>query len=176
MVMSDFCTEPTQFTLQLIPDSETIQSTANYYLSCSGENPTYGYIYDADFAVRWLNYYVQDYLIDSCDGISVLNSVAYDFSTISDVHITTIEELSSCQTYYKTWYDFVDQGMCTEIFGGVYIVWISQSVTALCLFICTVVAIKLIPLLEKIGTEKFRLLEEDDSSHHSIEMMGTSKL
>ena len=182
--MSDFCSDPIQFTLQLTPKDQETRTAAVYYLSCEGQNPSYSYIYDADYSIRWLNYLVQEIATTECDNPS-LKSASADFYKITDYHVVEIENFASCHSYAELWTNFVDDAACTDTFGGVYIVWIAQTVTAICLFICTVVGIRLIPLLEKIDQEKVRLLDDesysskekedlfDSSSHHSIEFTHT---
>ena len=180
--MSDFCTDPVQFTLQLAPEEEYVQAATLYYLTCEGHNPNYEYIYDADYSVRWINYYIQMEVMENCPNPSLVDAVN-DLYSITDDHISAVEDLASCQSYSSLWVNFVDDGVCTDTFGGMYIVWVAQTVTAICLFACTIVGIRLIPLLQKIDQEKFHLLddtstsskERDDlfeSSHHSIELMS----
>jgi hypothetical protein len=179
MLMSDFCSDPIQFTLQLAPKDKDIQAATVYYLSCEGTNPNYEYTYEADYSVRWVNYYIQNVVMDDCNNPTLAYAVN-DLNEISDVHIANIEDYASCQPYYQIWTNFVDDGLCSDVFGGVYIVWIAQTVTAICLFACTVAGIRLLPMMEKIDQEKFSLLEDgstssrDDlmnsSSHHSIEL------
>lgn len=181
--MSDFCSDPVQFTLQLAPKDEYIQSATIYYLSCEGRNPNFEYTYEADYSVRWVNFFIQNAVSQNCPHPS-LQHVIDNFYAISDEHIVTVEDFASCQQYHELWINFVDDGVCTDTFGGVYIVWIAQTVTAICLFLCTIVGIRLIPLLEKIDRQKFGLLDDSstlsndkydggDSSHHSVELTPT---
>lgn len=182
MLMSDFCSDPIQFTLQLAPKDNNIQAATVYYLSCEGKNPSYEYAYDADYSIRWLNYYVDDIAMADCNDPN-LGYASQNFREITSVNIPHIEDIASCQTYSELWINFTDDAICTNIFGGIYLVWIAQTVTAVCLFVCTVVGIRLIPLLEKIDEQKFRLLDDSssstashdakDSSHHSIELTNT---
>ena len=183
MLMSDFCSDPVQFTLQLAPKDGNIQAATVYYLSCEGKNPSYEYAYDADYSVRWINYYIEDVVMQDCDDQNLLFA-SESFDEVSDEHIPHIEDIASCETYAELWHNFVDDGVCDDLFGGIYLVWIAQTVTAICLFVCTVVGIRLIPLLEKIDQQKFRLLDDSsssskqrdihDSSHHSIELSMTN--
>lgn len=180
--MSDFCSDPVQFTLQLAPKDADVQAATTYYLTCAGKNPNYEYIYDADYSVRWLNYYVQDIAMVNCYHASWVDAVS-DFNEVTDEHIIHIEDIASCQSYYDIWVNFVDDGVCTNLFDGVYLVWVAQTVTAICLFVCTVVGIRLIPLLEKIDQHRFSLIDnessssengDNDCSHHSIELAAVT--
>lgn len=181
--MSDFCDDPIQFTLQLAPKDKDIQEASVYYLSCEGQNPNYEYVYDADYSIRWVNYYVQDVVMQDCNNPS-LQAAVEDFNEIVDEHVVHIEDYASCQNYYEIWNHFVDDGICTDVFGGLYVVWIAQTVTAICLCFCTIVGIRLIPLLEKIDRQKFQMddskegdefLYDADSSHHSVELMNQQR-
>jgi hypothetical protein len=166
MVLSDFCLQPTEFTLDLLSVG-SVKAAAQYYLTCTGTSPTYSYIYESDYAVRNLNYYIETLLNGECIDNFALSKAGGYMSAISSDHIPVVEDLASCVEYYDEWTTFVETGMCNDIFGGLYIIWISQSVTVILLLICIIVGIRLIPLLNKVSHDQMELLGETqhNSSH-----------
>ena len=111
VIVSDFCLEPTEFTLQLVPQGQ-VKDAAVYYLTCSGNSPSYTYVYDADYDIRYLNYYTQTLLSASCSGNAALGRSSSIMSSISNVHIPVVEDLASCVEYYNTWNTFVEVNQC----------------------------------------------------------------
>lgn len=134
--MADFCMSPTENLLQTVP--RDVYNMTRYYSTCTGTNPIDSSLSSAESLVTQtqtaittiLDNYCHNntYLIDSLQHITVIDQV---FSNITD--------LSSCSPNQEQLDSVLQDGLCTDTFKGIYVVWLAQFVCAAGILVCTVV-------------------------------------
>lgn len=87
-----------------------------------------------------------------------------------------IESASECISYYQSWNGLAEEGVCSDAFNGLFIVWMSQSITALCILLCCVIGIQLVPYFRKVDhSEIIHLLSDESTSslYAGLEMVSS---
>ena len=128
MLLSDFCMEPIQNTMLVLPVGTT-QNITSYYLTCTGVNPTQEYIDSSYAAITSMNDTLNTILAsNSCplatsELIYVQQNLTVSYNILND-----ITALSSCPPIQSELSSFLENTTCYQIFVGMYIVWVCQYV------------------------------------------------
>jgi hypothetical protein len=160
MMMSDFCMDPTTFAISFVPDG-TAQDIVQYYSTCTGESLSEQYLYNAQYAAGMLDYFAS-MTATTCPGdASVIEAIACVQHI--ETSLTNINSIAECEVYLPYWNAFFHQGLCTEVFHGLYTIWITQSLTAVFLFLSCCCALLVAPYFVSLTWSEEQRLEE---SHH----------
>ena len=162
MGASDFCMHPTDYVLALA-ESGSNQETLSYFATCNGVNPSANFVSDAEYNINVMRYFVSylgtsscpeyDYLTDRVD--SILDRVNTNFIDITS--------LASCDTYVPYWNSFFHDGVCGYAFDGMYMIWITQTLCAICLLVAAMCASSIFPYF--LVLKKMYFASEMMSSH-----------
>ena len=155
----------------------SLGESVQYYTSCRGTDPAETDIYNAEYASNLLVYFVNTLATDVCpDDASLQDAVTYAEKLQTDVD--SIGTIAACAPYKEYWETFFNEGMCSDVFDGLYLIWITQSLTVFFLFAATVVASLMYPFLrlprkeielEQLGTYS---KHPQDLSPHSEEALS----
>jgi hypothetical protein len=109
-------------------------------------------------------------------GNGALETASANFRKIAEEHMPNIESASECISYYQSWNGLAEEGVCSDAFNGLFIVWMSQSITALCILLCCVIGIQLVPYFRKVDhSEIIHLLSDESTSslYAGLEMVSS---
>jgi hypothetical protein len=169
MIFGDFCTDPTYNLLNSISGMGDIQSIANYYATCQGNTTIQVDLHSASSMVdQFYSALVlvktacpTDVYIDQMIGtLTVINS------TVNDIVLHT-----NCGAIQPIWFDFVNNGICTKFYNGVFYIWSSQILTCLCFFVTLVILTITYQFYPKFPLRKdrfTRLLSGDLDEHDAF--------
>eukprot|EP00607_Mallomonas_marina_P010215 CAMPEP_0182421396 /NCGR_PEP_ID=MMETSP1167-20130531/6767_1 /TAXON_ID=2988 /ORGANISM="Mallomonas Sp, Strain CCMP3275" /LENGTH=413 /DNA_ID=CAMNT_0024598487 /DNA_START=545 /DNA_END=1786 /DNA_ORIENTATION=- len=132
--LADFCMDPLTYGVQFI-SSETTQSIAQYYATCEGDDPIYGYLNTAYTAFVDLNSSLPA-LLDYCEGNQYLLNLISDTNVmVRSLELT--QNAAQCSAIQSEWNSVFNEGLCNDAFKGFFIVWIVKFILIFFLFSLT---------------------------------------
>ena len=137
-VIGDLCTKPTYHILDSLSNTDNIQSIANYYATCQGNTTIQT---DLDQAYEYI-----DELYDALQALS--DSVCMNNTEIQQMESTVIQvnntvnhlsDTSDCPNIQTIWFSLVNDGLCSELYVGIFNVWGAQILTCLFFFVTLII-------------------------------------
>jgi hypothetical protein len=175
---SDFCMNPTDYVLAMVPVGTT-RETLKYYATCSGANPTASFVSDSEYNINVMRYFVSYLGASSCPDLAYLtDQVQWNLDQIHS-NFDTITDLASCDTYMAYWNGFLFDGVCSNAFDGMYIIWITQTLCAICLLGAAMCSSSIFPYfieLKKMGFESDMMSSHGRASSVTSSDGGMSSL
>lgn len=144
-----------------------------YYTSCTGQNPAGEDLFNAEYASNMLTYYVNEMATTQCPDNPSLNTALGITEGIAD-DVQMLKVIADCAPYKEYWETFFNEGMCSDIFDGLYLIWITQTLAVAFLFLVAVIASHMYPYM-KLSQNSAPLSDAFDlSSHHQPSDMSHS--
>jgi len=116
--------DPTNNILQMLESNSTTYQSTSYYLTCSGYNPLYQYVYEADKYLTILDDYFLALLSSSCSGNAYLVDARARIDR-SQYSLGSIVKLLHCPTIRDYYDSIIETGYCRDIFEGTYMFWLA---------------------------------------------------
>ncbi len=137
MLSSDFCINPEKYSIALAPPG-SVRDHLQYYTTCNGTSPSAAYVNDAKQYAQLLNDTINTLTSTVCKDNQNLTAL---YSTTASIFesIGHVDELLLCPPIQKHWLGLLHDDFCNSMFEGLYVLWISQYVTVLFLFIVAIV-------------------------------------
>ena len=146
MLFGDFCMNPADNIINLLPDGSYIGNITAYYTKCVGENPINDTLADVlkkftDVNETFNNITSQSSTFNQSypDCLPDLNDITSNIKIIIE-NLDLLGEQIECGPLYSAWNNIVNIGLCSNGFSGLFILWICQFVTSGMLFIVMCIA------------------------------------
>lgn len=140
MGVGDFCINPTRSTLHVVGvrDSQETLDTIQYYTSCEGENPFQDplgknlsseslFSYNSESVLNTtktidigVTYLLQNFCPENEHLIAIYSSSQEIYSAINDIYDNIF-----CAPVVEQWYILMNKGLCKDIYGGIYHIWVA---------------------------------------------------
>lgn len=133
--VADFCVEPTDNLIPLLPPGE-VSNITSYYSTCVGTNPFEAYLTSAENAADE-GVAAIDALLIVCPNNQYVQSAADQAAMIQPV-FDIIANLTECSPTQEQVLSVLNDGVCDEYFNGFFRIWLSQYISAACLLLCTI--------------------------------------
>ena len=159
---------PTDYVLALA-DAGSTRDTLSYYATCEGVNPTSSMITNAEYNLNVMRYFVNYLGTSSCPDYDYLTNQVQDELSAINTNFEVLEALSVCDTYLPYWEEFFYDGVCSHAFDGMYIIWITQTLCAVCLLGTAMCSSSIFPYFMELKQLDGQF---EDSSHHSSRRGG----
>ena len=139
MLMSDFCMEPTNNMLAVVPEDS--YDTIAYYATCNGTNPIVEPLGDAYATVLLWNETITTLTEPGgdCEGNPYLIACYEDIDDILG-NLTMIAETAACPPIQDEWANIFNDAVCDSGFYGIFFVWASQFTAIAFLFVLMVIS------------------------------------
>lgn len=128
---------PTSNTLQVMDPTTSTFDSISFYLTCNGTNPVTEPLTAAYSAIDSLAAQL-DSLELACPGNPYITDMANEVLSIQGT-LDSITNATACEPIQAQADNVLQSGLCYNSFIGVFIIWVSQYVTAATLFLLTVV-------------------------------------
>ena len=138
--LADLCVDPVA-SIQNIAPSGTVSNITQYYATCEGSNFLYQYTANAKSYAYQLNSSLALAISNPAvcpNKTALVNMQAYAGKILYS--ITDIETAFACPSIRTLWLHFLDDGVCGDLYLGIFSMWVSQLVTSFLLFVLIVVA------------------------------------
>jgi hypothetical protein len=142
MLLADFCMEPTDNLLMIAPDS--VYNVTAYYTTCTGTNPLADPLHSAAELTAQAKLAVQAILASTCpndpyllDSLSVIDDIDNTFLDISG--------LIACPPNQDQMLDVLNDGLCGDVFKGIYTIWLGQFACAAGVLLCSIIVACALP-------------------------------
>ena len=150
---------PTQYISSFIKQ-DTVQQTFEYYISCIGVSPLTSDIFNAKYITQQFDFYVIYLSQNSCQDSILYSQIQSNIQSIY-LSLNNLMDLLSCSMYSSHWLNFLHDGMCDNIFFGLFLVWIIFHITNVFLLLSSMYSCYLYSYL--VGTRDHAI--ELDSIH-----------
>lgn len=151
MLLADFCMEPTDNLLMIAPD--TVYNVTAYYTTCTGTNPLEEPLQSAAGLTAQAKLAVQAILASTCpndayllDSLVVIDNIDNTF-----VHISS---LISCPPNQDEVLSVLNDGLCGDVFKGVYTIWLGQFACAAGVLLCSIIVACAVPSFSSSSEER----------------------
>ena len=159
--------DPTSYA-RSIASAGGVEEAVQYYTSCQGVNPAEYELFNAEYASNVLLYYVNTLSTTVCPDDESLQNATANAEQIA-VDMESIMTIADCAPYKEYWETFFNEGMCSDIFVGLFLIWITQTLAIVFLFAVAVIASLMYPYL-KLSRKQLEMERLGISSHHSAEV------
>jgi hypothetical protein len=156
IALGDFCMDPTSYARSIVSQG-TVQETVQYYTSCAGQNSAGEDLYNAEYASNMMLFYINEIATVQCPNNPSLTT-ALDITEGIAADVQAINTIADCAPYKEYWETFFNEGMCSDIFDGIYLIWVTQTLAVVFLFGVAVIASLMYPYM-KLSQKQI------DSSH-----------
>ena len=144
MLFGDFCMHPADNIISLLPEGIVSNITA-FYTKCDGESPINDTLTDVKNEFSKVKEKFDN--ITSESGFNQLypnckpdlDDITSNITVIID-NILSLGKQIDCGPLQLAWHKFVNIGLCTNGFTGLFILWVCQFVTSGMLFIVMCIA------------------------------------
>eukprot|EP01038_Epipyxis_sp_PR26KG_P012210 gene12210-16358_t len=123
---------PSYFLLSKLSEG-TLRTFFVYYSSCQGTCDLSTLIDGIESARSSSSYYVEYALNSTCSGNSNLLTMRTSLATIKTT-MESVQTTMKCSNFQSSWFKSVNEGVCTDLFDGLYFIFWSQLVTSFLLF------------------------------------------
>ena len=140
MIFSDYCMDPNGNAAKLVNPSSSAFASSQFFLTCQGTDPLESPLRNLSTSIEYFSHQVANITATkSCGNTAALNNMQFQINSMqaSYSYIVNNTQCSQIQSSFDT---FAETNLCGDTFLGFYIIWLSQYLTAGCLFLMTVVA------------------------------------
>uniref|UniRef100_A0A7S2GKP2 Uncharacterized protein n=2 Tax=Octactis speculum TaxID=3111310 RepID=A0A7S2GKP2_9STRA len=133
ITLADFCMNPNEFALQLLPQPGIVYNVTRYYVTCEGVSPLENIVEAAHEAVESIEETAAQLTSDYCSGTivseleeccSFLSSSFEDATRSADQAIYGARAAAlSCEPMHRAWNSLVEDGVCDCLVRGGYAMW-----------------------------------------------------
>lgn len=141
MALADFCYEPTDNLVNLVPTGDD-RALMSYYATCEGTNPLDSYISNAYSALDAINAELMSLTNpttgacpDNPELVQAQDDVVAAYRSMDAIYVT--EECPPVKSHIDS---ILHNAVCFNLFGGFYTIWVSQFTSSAALFFLCVVA------------------------------------
>lgn len=134
--LADLCFSPTENVLSIVPGGQT-KSILSYYSSCVGTNPLSSYTTNSSYYITMLNSSINALAFGpnaTCPKNQYLMETTFYLNDLS-LQISNLNSEIACPVAARLWATTLNQSICTHLFTGFYVMWISQFITSAGLFL-----------------------------------------
>lgn len=137
MILADICMDPDAAVKQEVTRSST--ELVSYYLDCVGENPMDEHLASAYNATATMEALIDEFTGSGgdCEDDSTLMNI-YNHTESIDALLDKDAALLSCGPVQSEWRSVVHEGVCDELFRGVFVIWLALFVVAALLYVTMV--------------------------------------
>jgi len=138
-MIGDICINPTELLLKAVPNGAG-KKTLRYYTECTGTNPLQDQINNMTYYTSTINKTIHK-ILDYNQCLTLKDSEDY----ISDMLVNTNSILSQteCTPLYNVYNKAVNQGLCDNIYSGLFTTWISMFIISGGLFFIICITVRL---------------------------------
>lgn len=146
-IMGDFCMNPSKSAVENTPDG--LKSKVRFYATCVGTDEV-GEQFDAAITnINSIGSEIVDVLDDACDPSQAPPGVTVSSTDIVKIQlglngltaaISAIRTAAGCTKFQEIWFKIMNDAFCTNFYGGIYSLWVSQFITSFFLFFLIVSA------------------------------------
>jgi uncharacterized membrane protein (DUF373 family) len=136
-VLADICMEPSYNAVKSMPVQDSIRNIGAYYSTCTGNCTLTTAILSAQETVVNMNATAVALLTQDCAN----NTQLQEFRALLDtVHasLSDVTDTMSCGPIQEEWFVFWNRGVCQQLYSGTFLIWGSQILTSLFLFVLIV--------------------------------------
>lgn len=162
---------PTDYILAMAEAGST-RDTLSYYSTCAGNNPAGSTVTDAQYNINVMRYFVSYLGTSSCPDYKYLTNQVQDELNSINTQFEVFADLSRCDTYMPYWEEFFYDGVCSHAFDGMYLIWITQTLCAVCLLAAAMCSSAIFPYFIELKKLECQYDESSDlgimcSGHNS---------
>mmetsp|Transcript_20195 Transcript_20195/g.20295 ORF Transcript_20195/g.20295 Transcript_20195/m.20295 type:complete len:662 (-) Transcript_20195:73-2058(-) len=135
VLLANFCMDPHAHIVSVAPN--TVEgNVTTHYVTCKGENELVTLVDAMRTQAESIDSAISS---SSCGSDSGLVSIQATVQTVL-TSLTSIDNDISCSPIQAQWNSLVEDALCTDIYNGLFILWISQIVCSFLLFIAIFLA------------------------------------
>jgi len=128
MVLGDFCVDPSGSIQNVYPEGTSLD-IITYYTDCTGSNPLFVKASNASLLILELSTQLNDDLTALCGDSDVAIQTAINYLDVIDQDITSFDQYTaSCDILNDYWDEGIHEGLCENLFNGLFVLWIGQYV------------------------------------------------
>jgi hypothetical protein len=135
MLVADFCMEPVHNLLMITPDSS--YDVTAYYTTCAGTNPLDQPLTEAQQQVTDAQTATQAVLDNFCPGDQYLTDALVEMNQIQLI-FGNMTSLLACQPTQDEALNVLHDGLCGDVFKGMWVIWLGMFVCGACLLIASI--------------------------------------
>lgn len=168
--MADICMDPSYNLVKSVPSGD-VQNLAYYYVSCVGNNTLQEDVDSGRGDLTTLNDSVTELLRPGyCPGNSDLLDMRATLNSI-DVSFDDVIVNMECPPLRTLWFQFINDGLCDQMYTGLFYVWGSQLITSFFLFFLALTATV---VYQYYGGIKVGVRDDDDDDDEEQNRNGGS--
>lgn len=126
-VAGDICIDPSG-NLQKVFPKGTSRDIITYYTECTGTNPLASKVLNTTELTAKLNAEINSGLAAYCGTDQGVQDAIFYVSLITNDLIDLVDYTTDCNTLYQIWNDGVNIGLCTDLFNGLFTLWVGEYV------------------------------------------------
>lgn len=140
MIFSDYCMDPNSNAAKLVNPTSTAFASSQYFLTCQGVNPLQSPLVNLSTSIEYFTTQVANITSSkSCTNTAALHNMQFQINSMQASYVYIVNN-TQCPAIQSSFDSFSETNLCGDTFLGFYIIWLSQYLTAGCLFMMTVVA------------------------------------
>ena len=138
-LIADFCVSPMDNIYKATLPNE-VKNITMYYSTCSGTNILNSYLMKAKQNAILMNNSINSLLYNpssTCKNDHSLQMISIDLQSVFQTFISIDNDIA-CSPINHQWWEFIETGLCKNLYYGFSALWISQITTSILLFILIV--------------------------------------
>lgn len=136
-MLADICIEPSYNAVKSMPVEDSIRNIGTYFSTCTGNCTLTNALTSARESVYFLNATAVSLLRTDCANNTALLELRAVLETV-DMSIDGVAATMSCKPIQDEWFTFWNDGVCQHLYTGTFLIWGSQILTSLFLFVLIV--------------------------------------
>lgn len=132
--------DPNSNGAKLVNPDSTAFASSQYFLTCQGSNPLMSPLGNLSTSIEYFTNQVANITATkSCANNAALHNMQFQVNSMQSSYIYIVNN-TRCSSLQSSFDNFAETNLCGDTYLGFYIIWLSQYLTAGCLFLMTVAA------------------------------------